>query len=243
LSTELRAQQILSERSMRPAKEKEMKHWEAFQHFLASVRAKPMVRNLSLFELLATPSRHVTAQRRILARLEASADSAPALRKELDDVRSPGSKEASKLSGSAVLQELKWDRSKIVHNDFDGRAGTSYGAGNDKHSLLLASSVGIQFGSKKPQTHQLLLFEDALLLCDKRRQYVVAAFDLSPAKVLTLEPRGTTGFRLLSVDLVAGTSFPLEVVCAGRSDALQWCDSIQEVITALGGSSRGSSRR
>jgi serine/threonine protein kinase len=243
LKNELRAQQILSEKSMRPAKENQMKQWEAFQRFLAAVRSKPKVRNASLFELLATPSRHVTAQRRILARLEACADSAPPLRKELEDVRSPGAKEASQLSGSAVLQELKWDRSKMLLNDFDGRSATSYGAGNDKHSLLLASSVGIRFGTKKPVTHQLLLFEDALLLCDKRRTSVVAAFDLSPAKVLTLESRGTTGFRLLSVDLIAGTSFPLEVVCAGRSDALQWCDAIQEVISSLAGGSRNSNRR
>lgn len=212
---------------------------------LSLVQLNPKVSGQSLGELLACPHRHSDAQRRMVVLLATAAAAAGdkqaasafgALGAQLAAAKTKDDSAAETQHAAQVLAELKWNRKQLRANDFDGSERVSnLFVGRSEHRLVLDGVAGVRWeGAKKHAPHTLLLFDDALLVCDKKRKFVLAALDLSHCRRTTVDSLGPTAFEFVSIDVTNGRRFAMEVLCGARRDTHRWRDSIAVAVEYLG---------
>lgn len=245
LSTELESQRLLVQLlEGKSSDRKAMRAREELTRVLSLVQMKPKVSGHSLAELLACPHRHSDAQRRMVGLLATAAAASGdkqasaafgALGAQLAAAKTADSGAAEAQHAAQVLAELTWTRNQMRWNDFDGSERVSnLWVGRSQHRLVLDSVVGVRWdGAKKHVPHTLLLFDDALLVCDKKRKHVLAALDLSNVRHTKVESMAPTAFEFVSIDVTNGRRFRIDVLCGARADAHRWRDSIDLAVEFL----------
>jgi serine/threonine protein kinase len=220
----LQGQSVLYE-LMYPKQRANKKRAEALQLFLDQRSASRKAKGLNLPDLLSCPYAHLTEMKRMLARIGSHTDSKTdkaalddAL-KLLDSISLDGEREVTEGQAKEIVQGLTWRKLPGDQYPLDANA---------KRNLLRMGELGVVMpGSRKPKSRTVYLFDDAIVVCDKKN--AVALLELVESNVDCMS-LGPSAFQVTARAIRDARQNVLEFVCEARRDALHWVDDIDYVV-------------